>query len=189
MHIPGLKVAMPSTPADAAGLLITEILDENPVMNDEHKALYATKGEVPDDPEFALPFGKAEIIRPGKDVTLIGTHLYVGKALAIAEQLAREGIDVEVINPRTIMPLDEETLVESVRKTGRAVIVHEAHKTGGVGAEIASVISEKAFRYLDAPVLRLGAKHCTLPFNLGLENAVVPQEDEIVSAVRAVCYR
>jgi pyruvate dehydrogenase E1 component beta subunit len=189
MHIPGLKVAMPATPADAAGLLRTAIRDDNPVMFFEHKALYATKGEVPDDPEFALPFGQAHIVRPGKDVTLIGTHLYVGKALAVAEQLAKEGIDVEVIDPRTISPLDEETLVASVTKTGRAVIVHEAHKIGGVGAEIAAMLNEKAFRYLDAPVLRLGAKHCTLPFNLGLENAVVPQEEDIVKAVKAVCYR
>lgn len=189
VHVPGLKVAMPSSPADAAGLLRTAIRDDNPVMFFEHKALYATKGEVPDDPEFAIPFGQANIVREGKDVTLIGTHLYVAKALAAAARLAEQGIDAEVIDPRTISPLDEATLINSVKKTGRAVIVHEAHKIGGIGAEIAAMLMEKAFKYLDAPVLRLGAKHCTLPFNLGLENAVVPQEDDIVAAAVEVCYR
>jgi pyruvate dehydrogenase E1 component beta subunit len=188
-HIPGIKVAMPSTPADAAGLLRTAIRDDNPVLFIEHKALYATKGEAPDDPEFAVPFGKAAVVREGRDATVIATHLYVGKAVSAAETLAAEGIDIEIIDPRTLVPLDEETILASVRKTNRAVIVHEAHKTGGVGAEIAATIMEKAFAYLDAPVLRLGAKACTLPFNLGLENAVVPQESEIVDAVRRVCYR
>ena len=189
MHVPGLKVAMPSSPADAAGLLRTAIRDNNPVMFVEHKALYATKGEVPDDPEFAIPFGQANIVRPGRDVTIIGTHLYVNKALSAAAKLAEQGIEAEVIDPRTLNPLDETTLIESVKKTGRAVIVHEAHKIGGVGAEIAAMLMEKAFKYLDAPVLRLGAKHCTLPFDLGLENAVVPQEDDIIAAAREVCYK
>jgi pyruvate dehydrogenase E1 component beta subunit len=187
-HIPGLKVAMPSSPADAAGLLRTAIRDNNPVMFFEHKALYATKGEVPDDPEFAIPFGKAAVVRAGKDATVIGTHLYVQRAVNVAERLAKEGIDVEVIDPRTLLPLDEETLLASVRKTGRAVVVHEAHRRGGAGAEIAAVITEKAFRYLDAPVVRLGAKDCTLPFNLGLENAVVPQEADIEQAIRDTLY-
>lgn len=189
IHIPGLKVAMPASPADAAGLLRTAIRDNNPVMFFEHKALYATKGEVPDDPEFMIPFGQAHIVREGQDVTIIGTHLYVAKALAAADKLAALGIEAEVIDPRTISPLDEETIINSVKKTGRAVVVHEAHKIGGIGAEIAAMIMEKAFRYLDAPVLRLGAKHCTLPFNLGLENAVVPQEEDIVQAAREVCYK
>jgi len=189
MHIPGLLVAMPSSPADAAGLLRTAVRDDNPVMFFEHKALYATKGEVPDDPEYSIPFGKANIVKEGKDITVIGTHLYVGKAVSAANRLAAEGIDVEVLDPRTIMPLDEDTIISSVKKTGRAVVVHEAHKIGGVGAEIASVIMEKAFKYLDAPVIRLGAKHCTLPFNLGLENAVVPQEEDIINAVKAACYK
>ena len=189
MHIPGLKVIMPASPADAAGLLRTSIRDNNPVMFFEHKALYATKGEVPDDPEFAIPFGKANIVREGKDITVIGTHLYVNRALNVANRLEAEGISVEVIDPRTILPLDEETIVNSVKKTGRAVIVHEAHKIGGVGAEIASIITEKAFKYLDAPVMRLGAKHCTLPFNIGLENAVVPQEEDVYQAVKATLYQ
>lgn len=188
-HIPGLKIAMPATPADAAGLLRTAIRDDNPVLFFEHKALYAVKGEVPDDPEFMVPFGQANIVQTGQDVTIIGTHRYVGLALSAAAKLADLGISAEVIDPRTINPLDEENILNSVRKTGRAVIVHEAHKTGGIGAEIAAMIMEKAFKYLDAPVLRLGAKQCTLPFNLGLEKAVIPQEEDIIAAARTVCYR
>ncbi len=188
-HIPGLKVAMPSTPADAAGLLRAAIRDDNPTVIIEHKALYIKKGEVPEDPEFTVPFGKASVRREGKDCTVIATHLYVDKALHAAEELAKEGIDVEVIDPRSIVPLDEETILNSVKKTGRAIIVHEAHKFLGVGAEISSVISEKAFKYLDAPIVRLGAKACPLPFNLGLENAVVPQEEDIVRAIRKACHK
>lgn len=189
MHIPGIKVVMPSNPADAAGLLRTAIREDNPIMFFEHKALYASKGEVPDDPEFSIPFGKANVVKEGRDATVIGTHLYVGRALSAAKKLADEGIDIEVIDPRTIMPLDKETIINSVKKTGRAVVVHEAHKIGGVGAEIAAVVMEEAFKYLDAPVARLGAKHCTLPFNLGLENAVVPQEEDIIKAVKQVFYK
>ncbi len=189
MHIPGIKVAMPSSPADAAGLLRTAIRDDNPIMFFEHKALYTKKGEVPDDPDFMIPFGKANVVKEGKDVTIIGTHLYVDIALSAAEKLAKEGIDAEVIDPRTLVPFDKDTIINSVKKTGRAVVVHEAHKIGGVGAEIASTITEEAFDYLDAPVIRLGAKQCTLPFNLNLENAVVPQEEEIIEAVKSVLYR
>ena len=189
MHIPGVKLAVPSTPADAAGLLRTAIRDDNPVLFIEHKALYATKGEVPDDPEFAIPFGQARVVRQGKDVTLICTHRYVSIAQAVAEKLAAEGIEAEIIDPRTLVPLDAETLLGSVRKTGRAVIVHEAHRTCGAGAEIAAMIQEEAFRYLDAPVLRLGARQCTLPFSLVLENAVVPQEEDILDAIHKVLYR
>ncbi|MDR3644667.1 MAG: alpha-ketoacid dehydrogenase subunit beta [Clostridia bacterium] len=189
MHFPGLKVAMPATPAAAAGLLRTAIRDDNPVIFFEHKALYVQKGEVPDDPDFCLPFGKANVAREGRDVTIVGTHLYVGRAIAAAEKLKAEGIEAEVVDPMTIVPLDEETIINSVKKTGRAVVVHEAHRTCGMGAEIASIIQEKAFRYLDAPVLRLGAKACPLPFNLGLENAVVPQEADILDAVHKVLYK
>lgn len=188
MHFPGVKVAMPSCPMDAAGLLRTAIRDDNPVMFFEHKALYATKGEVPDDCEFSIPFGKANIVKEGKDATIIANLLYVNKALSAAEKLKNEGIDVEVIDPRTLVPFDKETIINSVKKTGRAVVVHEAHRTCGFGAEIASIITEEAFKYLDAPVLRLGAKSCPLPFNLGLENAVVPQEDDIIKAIREVTY-
>ncbi len=188
-HIPGLKVAMPSTPADAAGLLRTAIRDDNPIMFFEHKALYATSGEVPDDPDFSIPFGKAAVMREGADATVIATSLMVSRALEAAEKLAEEGIEVEVIDPRTILPLDIDTMVTSVKKTGRALVVHEAHRTMGIGAEIASELTEKAFVYLDAPVSRLGAKACTLPFNLTLENAVVPSVDDITAGVRAICYK
>lgn len=189
MHIPGIRVAMPSTPADAAGLLRTAIRDDNPVLFIEHKALYVVKGEVPDDPEYMVPFGSARVVREGRDATVIATHLYVDKVLRAADTLIKEGISVEVIDPRTMIPFDEQTILKSVAKTHRAVVVHEAHKNAGPGAEIAAMIMEKAFDELDAPVLRLGAKACTLPFNLGLENAVVPQESELLDAVRRVCYR
>jgi pyruvate dehydrogenase E1 component beta subunit len=188
MNIPGIKVACPSTPADAAGLLRTAIRDDNPVVFVEHKALYATKGEVPDDPDYTVPFGKCDVVREGADVTIVGTFLYRGKALEAADILAKEGISAEVIDPRTLVPLDIETIVESVKKTGRLITVHEAHRTMGFGTEIAAAVTENAFAYLDAPPVRLGSKMCTLPFNLGLENAVVPQVRDIVSAAKSILY-
>lgn len=188
-HIPGVKVAIPSNAAEAAGLLRTAIRDDNPVMFFEHKGLYGTSGPVPDDQDFSIPFGKANIVREGKDVTIVATLLYVSKALAAAEKLAAEGIDVEVIDPRTLVPFDTKTVINSVQKTGRAVIVHEAHRTCGFGAEISATIMEEAFKYLDAPVVRLGAKQCPLPFNLTLENEVVPQEENIINAVKKVLYK
>lgn len=189
MHIPGIKVAIPSSPADAAGLLRTAIRDDNPVIFFEHKALYATKGEVSDDKEFAIPFGQARIAREGRDATIVATLLYVSKALEAAEILAAEGISCEVIDPRTMVPFDIDTIVASVKKTGRLVTVHEAHKTAGFGAEIAAQVTENAFKYLDCAPIRLGAKACTLPFNIKLENAVVPQVSEIVEAVRKTLYK
>jgi pyruvate/2-oxoglutarate/acetoin dehydrogenase E1 component len=188
MHFPGIKVALPSSAATAAGLLKTAIRDENPVIVIEHKALYQTTGEVSDDPDLCIPFGVAEVVREGKDVTIVATLLMVDRALKAAEILAGQGIQAEVVDPRTIVPLDEETILASVKKTGRCVCVHEAHRTGGMGAEIASIIQEKAFRYLDSPTIRLGAKQCPLPFNLGLETAVVPQVDDIVRAARESLY-
>jgi len=188
MHFPGLKVAMPSSAADAAGLLRTAIRDDNPVMFFEHKALYAGKGEVPDDQEYAIPFGTGKVLREGKDITLIGTHQYVGKSLEAAEALAKERISCEVIDPRTLVPLDIELLAKSVKKTGRCVIAHEAHRTCGVGAEIAAQLYERVFRWLDSPIERLGAKQCPLPFNLGLENAVVPQTTDIIGAAKRALY-
>lgn len=188
MHFPGLKLAMPSTADDAAGLLRTAIRDDNPVIFIEHKALYSVRGEVNDDPDYCIPFGKAKIAREGSDVTIIATHTYVQKSINVAERLAKEGISVEVIDPRTLVPLDMDTIITSAKKTGRAIVVHEAHRTCGVGAEIASRIQEEAFPYLDAPVIRLGAKSCPLPFNLSLENAVVPQEEDIYQAVRKSLY-
>ena len=188
-HFPGLKVVMPSTPEDAAGLLRTAIRDDNPVVFIEHKALYVNKGEVPDDPDFCIPFGKAKIVREGTDATVIATHTYVQKAIDMAEKLQKEdGISVEIIDPRTLVPFDKETILQSVRKTGRAVVVHEAHRVCGIGAEIASVIQEEAFQYLDAPVIRLGAKQCPLPFNLNLENAVVPQPKDIYDAIKKTLW-
>jgi len=189
MHVPGVKVVCPSTGADAAGLLRTAIRDDNPVMFFEHKALYQVKFEVPDDPEYMIPFGKADIKRPGADVTIVASLLYVSRALEAAEELAGEGIDSEVIDPRTLVPLDIDTIVGSVRKTGRLVIAHEAHRNAGWGAEVAAEVTEKAFKYLDAAPIRLGAKACPLPFNLNLESAVVPSVKEIVDAAKAVCYR
>ena len=189
MHFPGLKVACPSTGRDAAGLLRTAIRDDNPVMFFEHKALYATKGEVPDDPEFMLPFGKADVKRAGTDVTIVANLLYVSRALEAAEALAKEGISAEVIDPMTLVPFDKETVIESVKKTGRLVVVHEAHRTAGWGAEVAAMVTEEAFRYLDAPPLRLGTKACPLPFNVELENAATPQVADIVAAAKRVCYQ
>jgi len=189
MHIPGMKVACPSTPADAAGLLRTAIRDDNPVMFFEHKALYATKGEVPDDPEFAIPFGKANTVQQGQDVTIVCSLLYVPRTMEAVKELEAEGISCEVIDPRTLVPLDMDTIVASVKKTGRLVIVHEAHEVMGFGAEIAAQATAQAFKYLDAPPERVGAMMCTLPFNLGLENAVVPQKEQIKAAVRKTLYR
>jgi pyruvate dehydrogenase E1 component beta subunit len=188
MHIPGIKVVCPSTPADAAGLLRTAIRDDNPVLFFEHKALYAAKGEVPDDPEFAVPFGKCSVAREGKDVTIVGNFLYLGKSLEAAERLAAEGISAEVIDPRTLVPLDIGAITASVKKTGRLVTVHEAHKNMGWGTEVAAQVMERAFKYLDAPPVRVGAKMCSLPFNLGLENAVVPQVDDIVAAAKKTLH-
>lgn len=189
MHFPGLKVAMPSTAEDAAGLLRTAIRDDNPTIFIEHKALYTQKSEVPDDPEFMIPWGKGRVFREGKDCTIIATHTYVKKSLDAAEELAKEGIECEVIDPRTLVPLDIDLLSSSVKKTGRCVVVHEAHRTCGVGAEISSQLYEQAFCYLDAPIERLGAKQCPLPFNLGLENAVVPQPEDIINAVKRTLYK
>lgn len=188
MHIPGLKVACPSTAADAAGLLRTAIRDDNPVIFFEHKALYAEKGEVPDDTDYMVPFGKADIKKSGRDVTILANLLYVSRALEAARQLEAEGIDAEVIDPRTLVPFDYETVVSSVKKTGRLVVVHEAHRSAGWGAEAASEITERAFQYLDAPPVRLGAAACPLPFNLGLETAATPQVEDIKKAVKQVLY-
>ena len=189
MHFPGIKVVCPSTGRDAAGLLRTAIRDDNPVMVIEHKALYANKCDVPDDPDFMLPFGKADIKREGTDVTIVANLLYVKRSLEAADILAEMGISAEVIDPMTLVPLDKQTILNSVKKTGRLVVVHEAHRTAGWGAEVASMVAEEAFPYLDAPPVRLGTKACPLPFNVGLENAATPQVADIVEAARRVCYR
>ena len=189
MHIPGIKVACPATGEDAAGLLRTAIRDDNPVMFFEHKALYSTKFEVPDDDNFMIPFGKAKVVKQGTDVTIVANLLYVSRALEAAAELEKQGISAEVIDPRTLVPFDYDTIPESVKKTGRLITVHEAHRTAGWGAEVAAEISERAFPYLDHAPIRLGAKACPLPFALNLENATVPQVSEIVEAAKASLYR
>lgn len=185
-HVPGLKVVAPSTPADAKGLLRASIHDGNPVIFVEHKLLYRTRGPVPEEP-YALPLGAAEVKREGRDVTVVATSVMVSRALAAAAALAEEGLSVEVIDPRTLRPLDTQTLVESVKKTGRAVVVYEAVKTLGIGAEIAARIAESdAFYQLQAPIVRLGGAEVPIPYNRGLERAAVPQVEDIASAVRQV---
>ncbi len=187
-HIPGLKIVMPSTPYEARGLLKTAIRDDNPVLFIEHKLLYATKGFVPEE-DYTLPFGKADIKRKGKDVTLISISHMVLKALRAAERLAKEGIDVEVIDLRTLWPLDVETLLQSVRRTNRAVVAHEGGRRGGIGAEIASLIHEEAFDDLDAPVERVGALDVPIPYSEPLERTVIPSEDDVIKAVKKVLYQ
>lgn len=184
-HVPGLKVVMPSTAADAKGLLKSAIRDDNPVVFLEHKMMYAMSGEVPDG-EYTIPLGKAEIKRVGKDVTIVATSLMVHKALAAAETLAAEGIEAEVIDPRTLVPFDKETLFQSVEKTGRLVIVHEAVKTGGFGGEIAAMVAEECFDVLDAPIKRVAAPFTPIPFATGLETAFIPNEEKIIEAVKAI---
>ncbi len=188
MHFPGIKVVCPSTPKDAAGLLRTSIRDDNPVMFFEHKGLYISKGEVPEDENYMIPFGRAKIRKDGTDVTIVANLLYVNYALEAAEILEKQGISAEVIDPRTLVPFDYDTVVRSVQKTGRLVIVHEAHKVAGWGAQVAAEITQRAFKYLDAPPIRLGTKECPLPFNINLERAATPQVDEIVGAARDVMY-
>ncbi|MHB1161134.1 MAG: alpha-ketoacid dehydrogenase subunit beta [Chloroflexota bacterium] len=182
-HVPGLKVVMPSTPADAKGLMKSAIRDNNPVMFLEHKLLYSIKGPVPEG-EHLVPIGKADVKREGSDVTVVATSLMVHRALAVAERLQSEGISVEVVDPRSLQPLDEETLVSSACKTGRVVIVHEAPAPYGAGAEIATVINRGAFGYLDMPIERVTAPFVPVPFSPGLEDFVIPKEDQIVAAVK-----
>lgn len=185
MHVPGLKVVMPSTPADAKGLLISSIRDENPVVFLEHKILYALQGEVPDG-EYTVPLGKADIKREGKDVSVIATAQMVHVALSAAEKLAADGVSVEVVDPRTLSPLDEETILGSVRKTHRVVIVTEEVKFAGSSAEIAALIAEKAFDRLDAPVVRVAPPLVPVPFSPALEKEYIPSEDKLVAAIKTV---
>ncbi len=183
-HIPGLKVVQPSTAYDAKGLLKAAMDDDNPVIFYEHKLLYKTIGEVPEE-QYSIPLGKAEVKRSGKDVTIVATAIMVHKALEAAKELEAEGIDVEIIDPRTLVPLDEETIIESVKKTGKCIVVHEAVKRGGYGGEIASMIAEsEAFDYLDAPIKRLGGLAVPIPYNPTLEKAVIPQVPDIIEAAK-----
>jgi pyruvate/2-oxoglutarate/acetoin dehydrogenase E1 component len=184
-HIPGLKVVTPSVPADAKGLLKSAIRDDNPVMFLEHKALYFTKAHVPQG-EYLVPLGMADVKRPGRHVTFVGIHTMVHKALQAAERLAEEGIELEVVDPRTLVPLDEPAIIESVKKTGRLIVGHEAYTRSGYGAEIVTRVVESAFDYLDAPPVRVCAKDVPVPYAASLENAAVPQAEDIASAARAL---
>jgi 2-oxoisovalerate dehydrogenase E1 component len=184
-HVPGLVVVAPSTPYDAKGLLISAIRDDNPVIFLEHKVLYAIRGPVP-DAAYAIPLGRADVKRVGSDVTVVATQVMVGRALAAAVDLDKEGVSVEVIDPRTLVPLDEGMILTSVAKTHRLVIAHEAVKRGGFGAEIAALVAEKAMDELDAPIARVGARGVPMPYNDALERATIPSVDDIVAAVRHV---
>jgi len=185
-HIPGLKVVLPSTPYDAKGLMKTAIRDDNPVVFFEDKMMYRLKGPVPAE-DYTIPFGVADIKRAGTDVTIVATSSMVQVALGAAKLLEQAGISAEVIDPRTVWPLDEKTLVESVKKTSRAIVVDEGYGRYGVTAEIASVIAEGAFFNLEAPVKRMGAMHVPVPFSPPLEDATVPTEQAVFEAAKALC--
>ena len=182
-HIPGLKVAVPSTPHDVKGLLKTAVRDDAPVVFIEHKLLYNTRGEVPEE-EYTLPFGKAKVCREGSDVTVVAISRMVLRALEAAEELAREGVSVEVIDPRTIVPLDIDAIVASVEKTGRLIVAHEAYTRCGVGAEIAAQVMERALYSLEKPVKRVCGRNTPVPFAPVMENYVIPGTADIVRAVK-----
>ena len=187
-HIPGLKVVLPATPYDAKGLLKAAIRDENPVVFFEDKMMYKLKGPVPED-DYVVPLGVADVKRVGEDITLIATSSMVQVALGAAALLQEAGISAEVVDPRTMWPLDEKTLIESVRKTSRAIVLDEGYERYGVTAEIASVIATGAFYDLDAPVKRMGAMHVPIPFSPPLEDVTVPTEQSVFEAARALCRR
>lgn len=186
MHIPGLKVVIPSNPADAKGLLKAAIRSDDPVLYFEHKVLFPMKGPVPDG-DHIVPIGKANVSRKGKDVTIVSYSLMMHRALEAAEKLAAEGIQAEVIDLRTISPIDKDTIFESVRKTKRLVIVHEAVKQGGVGAEISALVAEEMIDWLDAPIRRIGAPFVPVPFSPPLEQLVKISADHIAKTVKEIC--
>jgi pyruvate/2-oxoglutarate/acetoin dehydrogenase E1 component len=183
VHVPGLKVAYPSTPEDVRGLLWTSIYDDNPVIFFEHRLLYPVKGDVPEELE-PIPLGKARTIREGTDVTVIAIGPLVHRALEAAKQAEEEGISVEIVDPRTLQPLDEEALVASVKKTNRAVVAHEAVTRMGFGAEVTSVLQYKAFDYLDAPIERVGAKFAPLAFAPVMEQFIIPHAEDVLAAIK-----
>jgi pyruvate dehydrogenase E1 component beta subunit len=185
MHVPGLYVAVPSTPYDAKGLLKTAIRGSNPVFFCEHKLLYPVEGEVPDQ-EYLIPFGKADVKKEGADVTIFATSYMVHKALNAAATLEKEGVDAEVVDPRTLTPLDVATITGSVRKTGRIVIVSEDCRTGGASAEIAALVAERTLDYLDAPIKRVTTPDTPIPFSPPLEQFIIPNEQSIIKAVKEV---
>ncbi len=188
-HVPGLKVIAPWSAADAKGLMKAAIRDPNPVVSLENEIMYGQSFEVPTDEDYVIPIGRAKIEREGNDVTIVAYSIMVGKALKAAEKLAEEGIDAEVINLRTIRPLDRHTIIESVKKTNRIVCVEEDWPFAGVNAEIAALCMEHAFDYLDAPVKRVNAADVPLPYAAGLEALALPQAEHIIAAVKEVCYR
>jgi pyruvate/2-oxoglutarate/acetoin dehydrogenase E1 component len=183
MHVPGLQVVVPSTPYDAKGLMKSALRGRDPVMFIEYKRIYTQEGEVPEE-EYTIPFGQADIKREGKDVTIIATGPMVGKALEAADSLAQEGIEAEIVDPRTLVPLDKETIFASVEKTNRVIVTDEEVKRGGSGAEIASLIAEECFDALDAPVKRVAAANVPMPFSPELEKLVLPNPDSLIAAVR-----
>ncbi len=186
MTIPGIKVVAPSTPYDAKGLLISAIRDPNPVCFVEHKVLYKVKGEVPEG-EYSIPLGVAEIKHPGTQLTVVSSGIMVSKSLAVATKLEAEGISVEVLDLRTLRPMDNEAIIKSVKKTGRLLVVHEAPQTGGWAGEVLAVVAgSEAFDYLDAPMRRLAGKDVPIPYNRFLEAAAVPQEADIEAEIRAI---
>jgi pyruvate/2-oxoglutarate/acetoin dehydrogenase E1 component len=184
-HIPGLKLVMPSNPYDAKGLMKAAIREDNPVFVVQHKRLGRTRGEVPDG-DYEVPLGKAKVVREGKDITLVATSWMVHEALIAADKLAERGIEAEVVDPRSLVPLDIETIIESVKKTHRVVVAHEAVRFGGIGGEIASQITEQAFDYLDGPPLRIGAPSSPVPYSPVLEKAWVPDSQDIIAAANTL---
>lgn len=184
-HIPGLKTVMPSTPADAKGLMIAAIRDDNPVVFIEHKQLLGVSGEVPEG-EYVVPLGKADVKRAGSDVTIVTWSWMVHKALAAAQELDKEGVSVEVVDLRSLVPLDKETILKSVAKTSRLVVLHEAVKTSGFGGEIAALVAEEGFDLLDAPIKRVTAPDTPIPFSPVMEGAYLPSELKIIQAVRSL---
>jgi len=185
-HFPGLKVVAPSTPADAKGLLKSSIRTDDPVFFIEHATMYSERGEVPDDKDFLLPIGKSDVKRPGKDVTIVTYSKMVSISLKAAQQLADEGIDAEVIDLRSLRPLDMDPIYESFKKTNRAVIVEEGWRSFGIGSEVASRIYEECFDYVDAPIQRLAQKEAPLPYNAELERSATPNPNDVIAAVKAV---
>jgi pyruvate dehydrogenase E1 component beta subunit len=187
-HIPGLKVVMPSTPFDAKGLMKAAIREDNPVFVIQHKRLGRLRGEVPEG-DYAVPLGSARVVREGKDITIVATSYMVQESLTAAARLAEQGIDAEVVDPRTLVPLDMETIVASVKKTHRVLVAHEAVRFCGVGAEIAAQITESAFDYLDGPPLRIGAPSSPVPYSPALEKVWVPGADQIVEQAASLVVR
>ena len=183
MHIPGLYVATPSSPYDAKGLMIEAIKNDNPVVFVEHKKLYAEKGPVPEE-TYSIPFGEADIKREGEDITIVATHAMVLRSLKAAEEAANDGIQVEIVDPRTLTPLDKDAILKSVKKTGRLIVADESHKTCGVASEISALVAEDVIFYLKGPILRVCSPDTPVPFSPALEQAYIPGEKDLLSAVR-----